>query len=71
MSQRGIGTTEAEMRGNFTERGGPTLGVLFFLNEIQNLPLSPGQPFHTEQMSSISDWVSRNIFIELWLDWCF
>ena len=62
MGQRGIGAAETEMGGNFTESGGEALGLLFFLNEIQNLLLSPGQPFHTEQMSSISNFVSRKYF---------
>ena len=42
MRQGGIGAAEAEMPGNFAEGGGQPFGVLFSLNEPQNLLLSLG-----------------------------
>jgi hypothetical protein len=59
VGQSSIDAAEAEMRGNFAERGSEAVRVLFALNEAEDLLLSFGKCLNTEQMSSSWQWLSR------------
>jgi len=48
VAKGGVGAAEAEMRGDFAQGGGQPFGVLFVLDEIQDLSLSGGKVFHSD-----------------------